>query len=185
LGRGFRFWTSLRSHLARALAGAGFPFLACGAQGAHRLGLHARTAPAHTMGDSAKNHPDPHETFLLNPDGSEKKIVMEKDKRMLDAATFTINREDHTLGNLLATQLLRDPNVVYAGYRVPHPLENHIEIKVQVKSGYTPHAALQTAINDSISAVGLLEEKFRESCLPLKDAAGTGMAAGDASTNYL
>ena len=34
-------------------------------------------------------------------------------------------------------QLLRDPNVLYAGYKVPHPLENHIEIKVQVRAGAT------------------------------------------------
>lgn len=41
--------------------------------------------------------------------------------------------EDHTLGNLLRMQLLKDPNIIFAGYKVPHPLENRVELKVQSK----------------------------------------------------
>eukprot|EP00041_Stephanoeca_diplocostata_P006058 m.74110 g.74110 ORF g.74110 m.74110 type:complete len:73 (-) comp16147_c0_seq3:801-1019(-) len=46
------------------------------------------------------NHPDPHEAFLLS-DLKEKKITYEKDAKTLNAATFTVNKEDHTLGNML------------------------------------------------------------------------------------
>lgn len=60
---------------------------------------------------------------------------MKADPKLLNAATFTIAKEDHTLGNLLATQLLHDPKVLYAGYKVPHPLENHIELKIQTTTG--------------------------------------------------
>ena len=39
------------------------------------------------------------ETFLLGD--TEKKITVEKDPKIVNAATFTINKEDHTIGNLL------------------------------------------------------------------------------------
>ena len=41
----------------------------------------------------------------------EKKIEVKKEVNVSDAALFTLNREDHTLGNILKTQLLRDPKV--------------------------------------------------------------------------
>eukprot|EP00039_Didymoeca_costata_P019687 m.338556 g.338556 ORF g.338556 m.338556 type:complete len:130 (+) comp18460_c0_seq1:113-502(+) len=119
---------------------------------------------------AAENLPEPHETFLLKQDGSEKKIVMVTDVRIVNAATFTINKEDHTLGNLLATQLLQDPRVLYAGYKVPHPLENHIEIRIQVAPDYTPQAALQTAINDCISQIQQIGESFKASVAPFKES---------------
>ena len=38
------------------------------------------------------------------------------------SSIFTFNKEDHTLGNLLRSQLLKSPHVRFAGYKVPHPL---------------------------------------------------------------
>ena len=38
------------------------------------------------------------------------------------SSIFTFNKEDHTLGNLLRSQLLKSPHVTFAGYKVPHPL---------------------------------------------------------------
>ena len=41
-------------------------------------------------------------------------------------------QEDHTLGNMIRHQLLKDPNVIFAGYKNPHPLEHKIILRVQV-----------------------------------------------------
>ena len=57
---------------------------------------------------------------------------------MPNAAIFTINKEDHTLGNLIRHQLMKDPNVLFAGYRNPSPFVNQILIRVQTTSDYTP-----------------------------------------------
>ena len=46
---------------------------------------------------------------------------------------FVIEREDHTLGNMVRCQLLEDDNVLFGGYRVPHPLEPAIQVKVQTR----------------------------------------------------
>jgi DNA-directed RNA polymerase II subunit RPB11 len=45
---------------------------------------------------------------------------------------FTINKEDHTVGNMIRHQLLKDPQVLFAGYKNPHPLEHKIILRIQV-----------------------------------------------------
>ncbi|CAI6355323.1 unnamed protein product [Macrosiphum euphorbiae] len=73
------------------------------------------------------NAPPTFEPFVLH-DG-EKKIVKELDTKVVNAAIFSIN-EDHTLGNMIRNQLLRDPNVLFAGYKLPHPLEHKFELRI-------------------------------------------------------
>ena len=45
---------------------------------------------------------------------------------MPNAAIFTINKEDHTVGNMVRMQLLKDPNVLFCGYKNPHPMDNTV-----------------------------------------------------------
>jgi DNA-directed RNA polymerase II subunit RPB11 len=79
-------------------------------------------------------------------------IVIEQDKQLTNGETFHIQREEHTLGNLLKTKLLQDPRVVFAGYKNPHPLEPSIDIRVQTLSDdYGPTDAL-TAACDAVIA---------------------------------
>nr|ALS05260.1 DNA-directed RNA polymerase II subunit RPB11 [Tortanus forcipatus] len=108
------------------------------------------------------NAPPPFESFLLFE--GEKKITKEQDTKVPNAAIFTINKEDHTLGNMIRQQLLKDPNVLFAGYKNPHPLEHKIILRVQTTSDYTPQDALMNAITDLISELSLFEERFRD-CL--------------------
>ena len=58
-------------------------------------------------------------------------VLYKDDTKIANAGTFTIKNHDHTLGNLLKTELLSDvKNVLFSGYKKPHPLENSIRIKV-------------------------------------------------------
>ncbi|KAL6076122.1 DNA-directed RNA polymerase II subunit RPB11-a [Balamuthia mandrillaris] len=104
------------------------------------------------------NKPEPHELFVLKE--GEKKITYEKDTRIQNAATFVIRKEDHTIGNLIRMQLHRDPDVLFAGYKVPHPLQYDVVVKIQTNHNSSPMAALTTSIGDLMSEVGLLEERF-------------------------
>ncbi|XP_064653147.1 DNA-directed RNA polymerase II subunit RPB11-like [Lineus longissimus] len=106
------------------------------------------------------NAPPTFESFLLFE--GEKKITIQKDTKVPNAAIFTIKKEDHTLGNLLRTQLFKDPQVIFAGYKVPHPLEHYFVLRVQTTSDYSPQEAFQNAITDLISEVSLLDEQFRD-----------------------
>ena len=92
----------------------------------------------------------------------------------MNAGTFKIEREDHTIGNLLRMQLMLDKNVVFVGYKQPHPLEHHILLTVQTtdkkvlnketgileSQAYTPIDALENALGDLSSEVSLLTEKL-------------------------
>ena len=105
------------------------------------------------------NAPESFEPFLLL-DG-EKKINIVKDTKVPNAAHFTVMKEDHTLGNLLRSQLLKDPQVIFAGYRVPHPLEHKFNLRIQTTPDYSPQEAFTNAITDLLSEVSLLEERFK------------------------
>ncbi|XP_011931965.1 PREDICTED: LOW QUALITY PROTEIN: DNA-directed RNA polymerase II subunit RPB11-a [Cercocebus atys] len=106
------------------------------------------------------NAPPAFESFLLFE--GEKKAPVTRTPRVTQACLFTINKEDHTLGNIInRKQLLKDPQVLFAGYKVPHPLEHKIIIRVQTTPDYSPQEAFTNAITDLISELSLLEERFR------------------------
>uniref|UniRef100_A0A5S6QI70 Probable DNA-directed RNA polymerase II subunit RPB11 n=1 Tax=Trichuris muris TaxID=70415 RepID=A0A5S6QI70_TRIMR len=106
------------------------------------------------------NAPPSFESFLLF-DG-EKKISAQKETKVPNAYLFIINKEDHTMGNLLKDKLLEDGKVLFAGYKQPHPLEHKIYLRVQTTPDYHPLRALNTAFLELISEVNQLEEDFRE-----------------------
>lgn len=70
------------------------------------------------------------------------KVAMTPDEKVVNAAMFRIAREDHTLGNMLRMELLRDPMVKFVGYKHPHPLDNDIIIRVQSTVTVTPVTSL-------------------------------------------
>lgn len=58
--------------------------------------------------------------------------------------------------------MLKDPNVLFAGYKLPHPLEHKFVIRIQTTSDYSPQEAFMNAITDLLSELSLFEERFRE-----------------------
>jgi DNA-directed RNA polymerase II subunit RPB11 len=56
--------------------------------------------------------------------------------------------------------LLKDPRVLFAGYKVPHPLEHNFVIKAQTVPGTSPGKALKDATSELISEINALKNKF-------------------------
>ncbi|CAZ80750.1 unnamed protein product [Tuber melanosporum] len=104
------------------------------------------------------NAPDRFELFLLG-DG-ETKVSMEQDTRQPNAAIFTFNKEDHTLGNLLRATLLHNEHVVFSAYKVPHPLFPKFELRVQTDEETTPKEALLAACQSLIGDLQMLSQKL-------------------------
>uniref|UniRef100_T1GAF9 DNA-directed RNA polymerase RBP11-like dimerisation domain-containing protein n=1 Tax=Megaselia scalaris TaxID=36166 RepID=T1GAF9_MEGSC len=73
-----------------------------------------------------------------------------------------------TLSSLFG-QLLKDPNVLFAGYKIPHPLEHKFVIRIQTTSDYSPHDAFMHAITDLIAELSLFEERFKEAIKEKKE----------------
>lgn len=117
------------------------------------------------------------------------RIIKEFDTKVTNAAIFTINKEDHTLGNMIRkwvacenipnvygnliiynfSQLLKDPNVLFAGYKLPHPLEHKFVLRIQTTAEYSPQDAFTHAITDLMSELSLFEERFREAIKEKKE----------------
>ncbi|KAL2460128.1 DNA-directed RNA polymerase II [Abeliophyllum distichum] len=104
------------------------------------------------------NAPDRYERFVV-PEGVAK-VSYERDTKIINAASFTIEREDHTVGNILRMQLHRDENVLFAGYKLPHPLKYKIIIRIHTTSQSSPMQAYNQAINDLDKELDHLKNAF-------------------------
>ena len=100
-------------------------------------------------------------TFLRN-EGADKKLVVVKDSEKPNAITLFLAREDHTLGNALRHELLRDVRVVFAGYRMPHPNRAVLEVQVETRSGTEPLDAVISSLGELQREFETLEARFLE-----------------------
>ncbi|PWN40708.1 RBP11-like subunits of RNA polymerase [Ceraceosorus guamensis] len=118
------------------------------------------------------NAPDRFALFILGP--NEHRVDVAEDPQIANAATFTLNKEDHTMGNMLRHAVLVIPGVIFCGYRVPHPLEPRVVIKVQTDGSISPSQAILNGCNNLISQVGQVRNQFRNEL----QAKGFGSASG-------
>lgn len=105
------------------------------------------------------NRPDVYEINTI-PFGVQR-VNCEMDSRIPNCGTFTIFLEDHTLGNLIRMQLLKDDAVIFASYRMPHPLEHKIEIRIQATEASTPYTALYNALHCIGAQTDTLSKSYR------------------------
>lgn len=121
------------------------------------------------------NAPDRFSLFLLQP--GEQRVEMQEDMRIPNAATFVINKEDHTLGNMLRHAVLAQPGVLFCGYKVPHPLEPRVLLKVQTDGSMTPAEVLQQACTKLIVQTGSLKQSWAKE---VRLGTGSGSYGADA-----
>jgi DNA-directed RNA polymerase subunit L len=72
------------------------------------------------------------------------KILSEATNRL----EIEIADEDHTLGNLLRSKLLKDKKVKHAGYQIVHPLTGGIKLLIQTEGSANPRDALLRALSE-------------------------------------
>jgi DNA-directed RNA polymerase subunit L len=68
-------------------------------------------------------------------------------KNQQNHAEFVIKGERHTLPSLLKNSLLKDNSVVFAAYKLKHPLDDNAVFVVKTK-GKTAKKALQDACSE-------------------------------------
>ncbi|KAL7751858.1 DNA-directed RNA polymerase II core subunit [Sorochytrium milnesiophthora] len=115
------------------------------------------------------NAPERFELFVL-PEGK-KKITIIRDTRLPNAATFEFQREDHTTAGLIRAAMLKDKRVIFAGYKVPHPLEHLFELKVQTTADTTPWQALADAMEQLVADITNLKTRFTAEVTQAKEIA--------------
>lgn len=77
-------------------------------------------------------------------------------------ASFQIVDEDHTLGNALRYIIMKNPDVEFCGYSIPHPSENNLNIRIQTYGQYTAVEALQKGLKDLMDLCDVVEDKFTQ-----------------------
>lgn len=63
------------------------------------------------------------------------KIAFENDNNNDDyCKTFVLIDEDHTLANALRYLIMKNPDVLFCGYSIPHPSETKVNFRIQSRS---------------------------------------------------
>lgn len=102
--------------------------------------------------------------------GEEEEEVDREKIRLLSQATsedgtcasFQVVEEDHTLGNALRYIIMKNPDVEFCGYSIPHPSENLLNIRIQTYGQSTAVEALQKGLQDLMDLCDAVEDKFTQ-----------------------
>lgn len=78
------------------------------------------------------------------------------------AALFQIVDEDHTLGNALRYLIMKNPEVEFCGYSIPHPSENKLNLRIQTYGNITAVEALHQGLDGLSALCTHVEETFAE-----------------------
>ncbi|KID84274.1 DNA-directed RNA polymerase II subunit RPB11 [Metarhizium guizhouense ARSEF 977] len=101
---------------------------------------------------------DPFELFLLSE--GEKRIEEKVYSGMSNTSDFILNKEDHTLGNLLSEHIKAHPNVYMAGYKLGHPNVPQLFIRVQTDGTKTPREVFTAVCEKLINQLESLHQEF-------------------------
>jgi len=74
--------------------------------------------------------------------------------------SFQIENEDHTLGNALRYIIMRNPDVEFCGYSIPHPSEAKMNIRIQTYGKITAIEALKKGLVDLMDLCDIVMHKF-------------------------
>lgn len=76
-------------------------------------------------------------------------------------ATFILRGEDHTLGNALRYVLMKNRDVAFCGYSIPHPSEDIMNIQVKT-TGKPATEVFQTALEDLRAMFAHVKKAYTE-----------------------
>ncbi|SPQ22789.1 6304e2b7-9de8-4a99-b526-49cc923a28ce [Thermothielavioides terrestris] len=78
------------------------------------------------------------------------------------AASFEFLNEGHTLGNALRYIIMKNPDVEFCAYAIPHPSEAKMNVRIQTFEGTTAIQALEKGLRDLQELCDVVADKFIE-----------------------
>ncbi|OJJ97319.1 hypothetical protein ASPACDRAFT_124249 [Aspergillus aculeatus ATCC 16872] len=98
----------------------------------------------------------------------EQEAVLElEDKRIVvlpgateTAASFQFDGEGHTLGNALRYAIMKNPQVEFCGYTIPHPSETKMNLRIQTYDTTTAVEALEKGLDTLMDLCDVVTDKF-------------------------
>ncbi|KAL4967305.1 DNA-directed RNA polymerase core subunit RPC19 [Aspergillus stella-maris] len=76
------------------------------------------------------------------------------------AASFQFEGEGHTLGNALRYAIMKNPDVEFCGYTIPHPSEAKMNIRIQTYDNTTAIEALEKGLDSLMDLCDVVTDKF-------------------------
>ncbi|KAL2137378.1 hypothetical protein VTI74DRAFT_3318 [Chaetomium olivicolor] len=76
------------------------------------------------------------------------------------AASFEFLNEGHTLGNALRYIIMKNPDVEFCAYAIPHPSEAKMNVRIQTFEGTTAIQALEKGLRDLQELCDVVTDKF-------------------------
>ncbi|KAI2642698.1 DNA-directed RNA polymerase [Xylaria nigripes] len=76
------------------------------------------------------------------------------------AASFEFLREGHTLGNALRYIIMKNPDVEFCAYAIPHPSEEKMNLRIQTYDTTTATAALEKGLQDLEDLCDVVADEF-------------------------
>ncbi|KAL5334785.1 DNA-directed RNA polymerase [Aspergillus crustosus] len=78
------------------------------------------------------------------------------------AASFQFEGEGHTLGNALRYAIMKNPEVEFCGYTIPHPSEAKMNVRIQTYESTTAVEALEKGLDTLMDLCDVVTDKFTE-----------------------
>ncbi|KAF2158202.1 DNA-directed RNA polymerase I and III [Myriangium duriaei CBS 260.36] len=76
------------------------------------------------------------------------------------AASFEFEKEDHTLGNALRYVIMKNPDVEFCGYSIPHPSEARMNLRIQTWDEVSAYDVLEKGLQDLADLCDVVIDKF-------------------------
>ncbi|KAE8353553.1 DNA-directed RNA polymerase [Aspergillus coremiiformis] len=79
------------------------------------------------------------------------------------AASFQFEGEGHTLGNALRYTIMKNPQVEFCGYTIPHPSETKMNLRIQTYDTTNAVEALEKGLDALMDLCDVVTDKFTAS----------------------
>ncbi|XP_077974557.1 DNA-directed RNA polymerases I and III subunit RPAC2-like [Styela clava] len=98
---------------------------------------------------------------MLNASQAKLQIEPLEDGSGENCCTFVFYDEDHTLGNALRYIIMKNPEVEFCGYSIPHPAENKLNLRIQT-NGVSPTDVLRKGLEELLNTSDHVLKTFED-----------------------
>lgn len=95
---------------------------------------------------------------------NKKSLKIIRDKKILNSIELVIEGETHTLANLVTEKLLKDERCIFSAYKVLHPLQEKVNIKVTASKGCDVILLVTETLQSLAREIEECKNKLNEVC---------------------
>lgn len=115
------------------------------------------------MMDATAAAPQEQEQQVEQEDVLEEKRIIVLPGATETAASFQFEGEGHTLGNALRYAIMKNPQVEFCGYTIPHPSETKMNLRIQTYDTTNAVEALEKGLDSLMDLCDVVTDKFTAS----------------------